>query len=392
MKLRASHLLWSFVALLAFGGGGWWFLTNYELVEETFQTPPGKEARMNPYLAAERFLVQNNVATKSLGGSKLLDELPPPSDTLFLSNHTNDGLLTEERQAALHNWMSEGGHLITIIQSLWDEELNNSGDPFLDSFGIRQYERDYSNEALNQIPPIETRFAGKGETLTLDFIPDFYMLDYNQTAYSGIKIGIENDEGYHLLQFGVGSGMLTVLTDDFFLRNSKIDEFDHALFFHNLVQNRTATEAPSKLWIIHDLEFPSLLTLIWRNASYAVIITSLLFIFTLWAAYNRFGPTLVDNHRSRRSLLEHLDASGHFHWRHDQANTLLTTLREQLHQHLETRHPRWQQLTSKEQLEWLSKRSNQPQPVLSTALIHLPQNEHEFTHIVQTLKSLRKTL
>ena len=388
MKLRASNLIWSLVALLTFAAGGIWFLANYELVEETYHTPPGKEARKNPYLAAERFLIQNNVDTESLGGSKLLDELPSPSDTIFLSNHKHDGLLTEERQQNLYDWIYDGGHLITVIHSLWDEELNSSDDPFLDSFGIRQYKYEYSNDELEETPPLETQFAGGGETLTIDFNPRFYMIDQDEAAYAGI----ENGDGYHLIQIAVGNGILTVLTDDIFLRNKKIGEYDHALFFHNLIQNSAPEETPSKLWIIHDLEFPSLLTLIWHKAPYAVITFSLLFIFALWAAYNRFGPPLLDKDHNRRSLLEHLDACGRYHWRHDEGNGLLTTLREQLQQLLETRHPRWHQLSSQEQIEWLSKRSNQPKLTLSRALLHQPQNEHEFTQIVQTLKSLRKTL
>ncbi len=390
MNQRASYLLWSFVALLAFAAGSLWFLANYELVEETFHTAPGKEARINPYLAAERFLIKNDVDTNSLGGSKLLDELPSSNDTIFLANHRNNGLLTEERRTALNDWMSEGGHLITVIHTLWDEELNSSGDPFLDSYGVRQYKHDYSydEDETEETPPTETRFAGGGETLTLDFNPSFYMFDYNEAAYAGI----ESQQGYHLLQIGVGAGTLTVLTDDWLWRNRKIGEHDHALFFHNLVQNSAATESLPKVWIVHDLEFPSLLGLIWNKAPYAVITIFLLLVFSLWAAYNRFGPPLLDNHRIRRSLLEHLDACGHYHWRHDQGNTLLATLRDQLQQLLERHHPSWHQLTPKEQFEWLSKRSNQPQLVLSRALIHQPQNEHEFTHIVQTLKSLRKTL
>ena len=388
MKPRVKYLLWSFITLLACGGGTLWFLANFEQVEAPFFTRPGDEALLNPYLAAERFLNKNNIKTQSVSGAKLLDELPLHSDTIFLSNHRNDGLLTTARQDALYDWIIEGGHLVMVAHTLWDEEQNGSGDPFLDSLDIRRFKHDFSNDELEEIEPVETRFAGRGETLTLAFNPVYYLLNQDKTADSGIK----SHKGYHLLQYDINGGRLTVLSDDQIWRNNNIGENDHALLFHNLIASNIDSETPSKLWIVHDLEFPSLLELIWKKAHYAVLILFLLLVFSLWAAYNRFGPPLVDNHRIRRSLLEHLDACGRYHWRHDQGNTLLTTLREQLQQQLEQHHPSWHQLALEEQYAWLNRRSSLPQQVLAAALDHQPQSEHEFTSIVQTLNRLRKTL
>ncbi|MFC1749967.1 DUF4350 domain-containing protein [Pseudomonadota bacterium] len=391
MTDRAQNLLWMLIALMAIVGGCLWFFATYEQVEETVHTPPGKEARLNPYLAAERFLKKNNVAVQSTGGSKLLDTLPPTSDTIVLANHRNAGVITPERAEALHNWIADGGHLITVAHSLWDEDSESSADSLLDEYGVRQYKHDYSEEDIEEILPLNTQFAGKGETLTLSFLPQYYLVDFDETTYTGLEA---QQEGYHLVQIAIYNGILTVVSDDTLWRNKKIGKHDHALFFHNLIQASAVTDAeePPTVWIVHDLEFPSLVQLVWNKAPATVLITTLLLIFSLWAAYNRFGPPLRQENRIRRSLIEHLDASGQHHWRHDGGDYLLAMLREQLTHLIEKHHPHWQQLSVDQQMNWLSKRTDQSEAALSKALNNYPQNEHEFTEIVQTLQRLRKTL
>lgn len=391
MTERSQTLFWVVLAIAIFTLSGLAFYATHEQVEETYQTPAEKEARLNPYLAAERFLKANQLTVESTSGSKLLDSLPPTTDTIVLANHANSGAITPNRAQALHDWIAEGGHLITIAHSLWDEELMQSDDNFLDEYGVRLQRHDYSYDEINEIPAVETTFAGNAETLTLGFIPQYYLVDHDEIAYSGIE---NHKEGYHLLQIAIYDGILTVVSDDKLWRNQKVGKHDHALFLHNLIHASAVKEKEEKptVWIVHDLNFPSLLSIIWNNAAAAVVITTLLLIFSLWAAYNRFGPPLIIESRTRRSLVEHIDASAHHHWRHDGGDYLLATLRQQINQLVESHHPQWTHLSAEQQIQWLSKRTDQPEHALSIALHNYPKNEHEFTKIVQILQRLRKTL
>ncbi len=387
---RPQLLLLALLVTIIFAGGYYWFISTHKQVEETYTTPPDLEAFLNPYLAAERFLKKNGMQVKVISGHELFDNLPATYDTIFFTNHSQEGLLTLSRQDALHEWITEGGHLITIINSLWDDELNGSEDPFLDSYDIRQYRHDYSWEERDKIPPIETQFAGKGEALTINFTPEYYMVDGSENAYAGI----ETKGGYHLLQYTIESGLLTVLTDDIIWRNKHVGEHDHALFLHNLIAQSEVidSEQPPTVWIVHELAFPSLISRIWKAAPHAVIAILVLLLFSLWAAYDRFGPPIIYNHRIRRSLTEHLDACGRYHWQQDYCQQLLTTIREQFEHLFEKHHAHWHELTHEQKNTWLAKRSGLSPIALDKAINHQPANEGEFTEIIKTLQRLRKSL
>ncbi|VAW86799.1 hypothetical protein MNBD_GAMMA17-299 [hydrothermal vent metagenome] len=391
MSPRNRNALWGVLICLSFTAGGYWFLVNFERVEELYTTSAGREARKNPFLAAERFLWLNGIQTESWDAAQLMETLPESNNVLFIPDHRATGVLTPERQEMLVDWMRNGGHLIMVARELWDEERESSGDDFLDAFGIQQYRRSREDmgpeKRQKEEMYIETRFAGHGESLKVGFMPQYYMIDSEERVYAGI----EGERGYHLLQFALGNGYLTVLSDDLIWHNHSIGNHDNAFFLRNLVHSEQES-ARSELWIVRNLEFPSLLALIWQHAHYALLALGLLIIFALWAAYNRFGPTIVLSHHIRRSLIEHLDACGRYHWQQNRGGALLTALREQLQQLFEKRHPGWQQISRVEQLEWLAQRSKISQRRLSAALREQPQGEAEFTQIVQTIQRLRKTL
>ncbi len=387
MNQRGQYFIWGLLICLSFAAGGYWFLTNFEQVEESYTTSEEEEARNNRYLAAERFLSLHGMQTESKGMAQLVDDMPATNQVVFVPDHRASESLTSERQEVLHDWMSDGGHLILVAHDVWDEEKGSSGDEFLDAFGIQKHLHTVEAGAAEPGAYIETRFAGYGDNLKVSFIPHYYMVDSEEAAYAAIQ----GDVGYHLLQFAVGNGLLTVLSDDWIWCNCKIGKYDHAIFMHNLIVS-DVTEGVSKLWIIRDLQFPSLLALIWKHAPYVVLIFGVLIIVILWAAYNRFGPPLVVNHQVRRSLVEHLDACGRYHWQQNRAQALLQALREQLVQVAEKRHPRWRQISRLEQLVWLAQRSKLSQQLLSRTLDYQPETEAEFTQIVQTIQRLRKTL
>lgn len=386
MSQRGRYFIWALLICLTFAAGMYWFLSNFELVEERYTTSEEEEARRNEYLAAERFLWLNGIETASMGLAQLLGDMPSTDQVIFVPDHRASEALTTERQEMLYEWISGGGHLILEAHELWDEESESSGDEFLDAFGVQLHYRAVEKEG-GAAEYIETGFAGFGERLRIDFIPDYHLVDGEEIAYGGIK----GEAGFHLLQFAVGNGLLTVLSDDRVWCNCKIGRYDHAIFLYNLIIGDLKGGKPT-LWIVRNLEFPSLMELIWKHAAYVVMSTTLLIIMLLWAAYNRFGPQLVLNHQIRRSLVEHMDACGRYHWQQSRAQSLLQAMREQLVQMSEKRHPRWRQISRREQLVWLAQRSKVSQKLLSKALEDQPESEAEFTQIIQTIQRLRKTL
>lgn len=111
--------------------------TNYELVDEETDTGYSIEARRNPYLAAKLFLTKTGVPTSTLKGVKALDKLPDTDSTLLIA--ASRKVLSERRKQALLDWIEQGGHLITDVQTLYKEDDEESDDTLLAPFQIRKY-------------------------------------------------------------------------------------------------------------------------------------------------------------------------------------------------------------------------------------------------------------
>lgn len=93
-----------------------WF--NIEPYEEIVLGPWSDEARKNPFLAAEQFLDQRDIATESSTELFSLDNLS--TNSLLIIRNANL-VLSKNRVDALEQWMQRGGHVIVAAQLLTEE-------------------------------------------------------------------------------------------------------------------------------------------------------------------------------------------------------------------------------------------------------------------------------
>lgn len=376
---------------LAVGAGAYWFFSNFEL--RPFDTDAGysRQARENRYLAMGHFLKALGADVEHVAGRALLDNLPPAGDTLFLSHSSST--LSMRRQQALRDWLEQGGQLVTVVSSDWDETGPTNEQRFFDQFGIQRHPYDEIAETTDQAAEprkvdreahaVPVQFESYEHPVQVDFAQDAYFVDANDQASARIADGT----GIALLQYDVGKGRLTVLTDVHFLENRHIGAHDHALFAWLLMG-----ESGHKIWIMYDISLPSLLSSAWTRAPHAVIAFSVLLGIWLWSLYDRFGPACVIDNRSRRSLTEHLYASARFHWRANRAENLVDHLQSTLRARLEKACPGWSRLPQQEQLEWLSAHNFADTDQLLLALNDKPADERGFLRCVHTLQNLHKLL
>lgn len=103
-----------------------WF--NIEPYEEIVLGPWSDEARKNPFLAAEQFLDQRDIATESSTELFSLDNLS--TNSLLIIRNANL-VLSKSRVDALEQWMQRGGHVIVAAQL-----FNDDSDILLSRFDV----------------------------------------------------------------------------------------------------------------------------------------------------------------------------------------------------------------------------------------------------------------
>ncbi|MGD8571631.1 MAG: DUF4350 domain-containing protein [Gammaproteobacteria bacterium] len=356
------------------------FFFFFEPVEEEINTGYSAEARRDQFLAAQRFMAQLDIKSENIKGFDELYSLPAGNDVLL--THYSHRFEQAKTRGKLLAWVEQGGHLLLELNPFSRNSDLDVETPFLDQLQVWPRR---SNVLFDNVAgeTITVTVYQNSEPLTVAFHP-YYTLDVNRKE----PILLFNDRnGIHLVEFKHGDGTVTILSDMDMWRNRSIGDNDHAtMLAHILGVN------PGKVWILRNTAMPSLIELMWQYGREAVLAAGLLLLLWLWSLYNRFGPMVIINRQQRRSLLEHLDAVGEFEWRYQRANHILTTVRQELHQIIETYYPQWQKKSSDEQIAWLSKRARIPEQDISQALTANPEHQTSFTRYIKILQTIRKTV
>ena len=364
------------------------FLMLFEKVETEITTDYSAEALRNPFLAAQRYLTAQDIPTESLRGEKSLQHLPATGDTLLVTyNHTFE---QAKRREQLLDWIRDGGHLIMELQAHSAVNHDKPETPLLDQFGVYpEKSRDMLNvvDILRNVidaDQVEVQVYQENASLKIEFAPQ-YLLKVTQP--DAALFSIKDKHGVHLVEYELGSGLLTLISDMDLWRNKHIGELDHAAFFSHILGFRHG-----KVWMVTGIEMPSLMDLIWQNAPQAVIAVLILLLLTLWYLYDRFGPVLVVERHQRRSLIEHLDAVAQFNWRYSRSEIPLKAMRTDLLRLLEKRCPRWHKMSHDQHVEWISTQTKLPETTIRVALFEPCDQASRFTRIAADLQTIRDQL
>ena len=249
--------------------GSIWFFENYEYKEVESTSDYSPQARRNIFLAAEYFLSELELDVESDNSRVQLLVPHTPNETILLNDYGPK--LSPTRFADLKRWVEEGGHLIMTASNFYydpcceDEENTDENEDksdfennqMLGEFGIQSRytefddERPYPDEDI-----VPTYTLTDGSKVKVNFYPDYHLLDTQDRASFTLK----DDFGIHLLQTEVGKGLLTVLSDNYFLRNYSIGKHDHAYLLWLL---STANKSPnSKIWLLYNIESDSIFVLL----------------------------------------------------------------------------------------------------------------------------------
>jgi len=378
MKLRI--VLITLLALALVGGVGAWWWRNYERVEQTIDLPRSGEARTNPLYALKIALQKDDVRVDARRRLQLQPVTPTEDavrlaarDTVVLYNDPRT--LTPKEIASLLRWVEGGGHLIvrTPPQGVLTK---NTTAPLLSAL------------QLQPMPVGSGCMPYNGEEPTVMFCSGrrFNLVGANPShSWGDLK------EGYVFARVKRGEGSVDVLADLDFLGTDELDTPAHLAFARRLLapNYRTGT-----MHLIYAAQMPSLWMTLTLHSWMAWGPLLLALMAWLWWRMQRFGPLRPAPASERRSLLEHIVASGEHAYRYGYAHLLHASARNAFLARLRRRDPQAAALEGEPQLALLAERFKDVAPSEIRAALATPfANDHAaFRTRIATLVRLRNRL
>jgi len=381
--MRVPRLLVCAALVLLLGGCG-----KYEKrVRELGYKGP---ARVNPYLAAERFLRNNGYAAQS-GASwqKSLDEV----GTLIVPASF---LNSRGRLQQVGDWVSGGGHLVVLRErgesfcndfgkpsAAIEVELNGNLQAWLeDTLGVSE------STAASSAEPGELLIDGRTLRFEMASSKAFDLgIERQDGEFGDADSEIEQNRGHRILSLNLDAGRITLMAQANPLRNHFIGNADHAELLLALLGHPASAGAVVFVYG-GGVSFTQML---WQHGWAGVLGVLAVLVIWLWRALPRFGPWARPAEEViQPGYLEHLAAVGDFLWRHGRALTLLAPLRGEIMERFE--HFKAGALDS-DIFEWLGQRAGIPRERVERAMTDTGRPDGPtFARMTADLQHIRKTL
>ena len=313
-----------------------WLATRIEIVPQTERVGYSGEALVNPYLAALRFVRRMGMPAGEVKAAPELERLPSRA-VLILPNRRQ--ALAPTQLGRLLRWVEGGGHLV-----LEAEDVPVS-DPWVDALGVGRVraKEDPARRGPVLLPqavaPLELGGAALGTRTEL--VP----------PSRGVRARVETVRGLQLVQIERGRGLVTVAADLAFAQNRLIGVADNAEFLWQVLRSLPESR---ELLVLPRIERLSLWHWLIEHAPAVLAAGSALLVLWLWRIGPRFGPVAADEPPARRRLLDHLRASGRFHWNNRGRDRLTEAAREACLGRLARAHPGFAALPAAERAAHLA--------------------------------------
>ncbi len=290
------------------------FLTGCDYTEVEREVGYKGKARINPWLAAERFCGKTGNTVRSL----VTWTVPGWEDAVWVMPAAI--LSNESFTGQVEAWVADGGHLILLVEhadaetSDWSaNEPEMEQEPaltkMLDGMGITL---DDGGSGKDEVRGGKIELEGKS-------------FEIDATSKTTVAAGDEKPGVFASVESG--GGRVTVVTDGRIFRNRWIGEKDHAALLDALVR---VTDFEGNVAFMRGSTI-SLWDLLGRHLWPVLVGLGLLIVLWLWKNFTRFGPVEdAAGPSTLRGYDHHLEALGDFQWRLDRATAMLAPLRAQI--------------------------------------------------------------
>jgi len=401
---------------------GWGLYSSIEFYDETEQSAWSLNALRNPYLAAQQFMQETGlkaVEADSLIGLNSLEGV----ETVLITD-ANQVVNPRQLEQVL-SWLESGGTLIVTANSVassedlllkkfnvevqWPDLDDDSDDGESEDkeVSISETMREF-NQQIEEGKSIEeiSRSPLKDESLTsIDFGENIGVLEIgfswdrvlthpyiegSQDEGSGTQpfSWSSSDYGIHMMQFDVGSGLLTIISDPTIWTSRRIDQHDHAYLLWIL------SSKDGDFAILHPSLRDSIWVLIMRNAPELLIALAFLITFWLWHQGRRFGRIVPRDASTGRALGAHFSATANYLWHRKAGDALIEPVRQQILRRASIVLPGFVAANNdpERQMELISKHCGIEKATVDTALNTREFNETSFVRTVKLLKYIEQSL
>lgn len=431
-----------FVTLVALAFLIWVY--NYWLIweEKEINLGPTKEARSNPFYAAQKFLENTDILSNlsysptAFENMQVAEEKIGPQDTIVLLQ--GRGVIYGERFTNLWAWVEAGGTLIMSTENPYFGE-GHKEDELFTRLGLSAYDwddedlEDWDEDTVADESPevdeetsehdsevVEENFdapdeeiESETETTQTNYLdlhsyhclrdepieiifkeePRPLAVAYGWESYfyaDGMEPAniAKRDPGYAFVSYEIGEGKIFVNASNQIWQNELIACHDHAYFLRRLVA------ASPKVWFVVNKEAPSLFNLVWKGIPLAVIALLLALVLSLWRALIRFGPIFPDIKIERRSFAEHIKAGANFLWRNGLQEQLVEQLRKDIASSINRRNPGFDKMRDVDKKQCLLKHFDMSVEDIEHVYF-VPYSEvgkKDFVNIMAKLKNMKEQL
>ena len=408
------------IAVAAVGFFAWYLYENLEFYEETDVREWSIEALRNPYLAAEMFMHESGIEVTDVDSLAQLDELDDVG-TLFFSD-ANQVRDPRQLQQVL-DWLELGGNVIYTADSLDHEDdlllqefevevdwrdrdyYDDEDDSEEEKKSLAETFREY-NRQIEEGKSVEDIVSGSGgvdETITrIEFGDNIGTIDVdfftNRVLYHLFLDDADSDTrhrpfswsssdyGVHMMQFEVGSGLLTIITDPSVWSSYRIFNHDHAYLLWLL------SSANGEFAILRTVVTDSLWGLTLRHASELLIAIALIVALWIWHMGYRFGRLLPRDMSRTRALAEHFSSISHYLWHRRHAEYLIAPLRQRVLRRATLTLGEFARADQARQMELLAERADVSVDSVRRVFDAGDFNESSFVTTVRLLKRIEQAL
>lgn len=370
-----------------------WF---FVLEEHTFsQNKLSPEALRNPMLAAGKLLTKRGYRANE---PEMLPVRISPSLNGTMLIMSNAGMMTELKFSQLLGWVERGNTLIVKPRRA------NTGATANCSGGKEEPAIEKAKTAEGQEDLIGRHFATASVELKRPHNQDFHCISEVLLPGKRRSLRVETrDDALRsvgtpptmplidtdsLRLFSHGSGHIVFVADDLF-SNNRLAWNDHGELLLSLVELQpTARHVTFVKW----LEMLHWHQALWWSFPHAVVGIVLFLCLLFWRAVRRFGTVETATETERRSLIEHVEASGRWLWSVPSGRELLLgAVRRAVETALLRARPELRGLDARERTALLAAACSIPAEQLHHAL-HGPAAPRpaEFAHQVRILQRLKR--
>lgn len=376
-----------------------WFLVSFERKDIDIPLPPRGEAVFNPLYALKVSL--QGAGQRVQSRPRVADEAHPlgPRDTVVLNGDPD--LLSPRDIDRLFDWVADGGHLVVEAPSRVVPEDQAS---LVAPFGVRPRQSSDELECMtvdklpSTMPDKDQETDGRARTATAKakekgeeeeevFALDLYCWSrFDLTEAANPQLAWRDGSGVVFARFGHGLGSIDVVAQIAPLTRQALQTREHAAFARQLLDPNWGR---GTFHLVYSTDMPSLWSLLARHAWMVFVPLALLLLAWLRMRTQRFGPLLPSPPEARRSLLEHVQASGEHLYRYGRAHLLHQALRRHVLARIRRRDPVAASLDGQAQVTAIAQRTGLPATDVADAL-HSPRpfDARDFRHRIARLISL----